>query len=142
MKLNEEEIRKITLQTINELGALANPQNVKTAVARTIEKLEQSEKKEIPGDTSIGRVILTSFGMNHPGIVSSITKTLSENSCDILDISQKIMADFYTMIMIIDITNSPKDLKGIQEEMSVISEEMKIKIYLQHEDVFRYMHRI
>lgn len=142
MKLTEEEIRKITMQVIEELGAKATPQNVKKAVAGAIEKLENAEPVLPESETSTGRVILTSFGMNHPGIVASITKALSENECDVLDISQKIMADFYTMIMIIDITKSPKDLKGIQEEMSRVSEEMKIKIYLQHEDVFRFMHRI
>lgn len=142
MKVTEDQIRKITLQAIEELGASATPQNVRKAVAGAVEKLEMAEPFIPESETSTGRVILTSFGMNHPGIVASITTSLSANACDILDVSQKIMADFYTMIMIIDITKSPKDLKGIQEEMSRISDEMKIKIYLQHEDVFRYMHRI
>ena len=52
------------------------------------------------------------------------------------------MGDFYTLIMIVDITNSPKDLKEIQEDIDEIGDKMKIKVYLQHEDVFRYMHRI
>jgi ACT domain-containing protein len=46
------------------------------------------------------------------------------------------------MIMIVDLTNSPSDLKTVQEELAKVAEELKIKIYLQHEDVFRYMHRI
>ncbi|MBM4171823.1 MAG: ACT domain-containing protein [Ignavibacteria bacterium] len=86
--------------------------------------------------------MLTSFGLNKPGIVAGVTKALSENNCDIQDLSQKIMGDFFTMIMIVDISASQKELKEIQTEMAKIGEELKIKIYLQHEDVFRFMHRI
>ncbi|MBI5729585.1 MAG: ACT domain-containing protein [Ignavibacteriales bacterium] len=94
------------------------------------------------GDASSGRVILTSFGLNHPGIVAGVTKALGDANCDIQDLSQKILGDFFTMIMVIDISASQKDLKEIQEEMNKIAAQLKIKIYLQHEDVFRYMHRI
>ena len=94
------------------------------------------------GDVSSGRVILTSFGLNKPGIVAGVTKALGDANCDILDLTQKLMGDFFTMIMIIDISASQKDLKQIQEEISKIADDLKIKIYLQHEDVFRYMHRI
>jgi ACT domain-containing protein len=52
------------------------------------------------------------------------------------------MEEFFTMIMIVDITNSPKDFKELQEEMKRIADNLKIKIYLQHEDVFRMMHRL
>jgi ACT domain-containing protein len=52
------------------------------------------------------------------------------------------MDEFFTMIMIVDISNSPKDFREIQEDMSKIAGEMNIKIFLQHEDIFRSMHRI
>ncbi|NMB80397.1 MAG: ACT domain-containing protein [Ignavibacteria bacterium] len=94
------------------------------------------------GDVSSGRVILTSFGLNKPGIVAGVTKALGDSNCDIQDLTQKLMGDFFTMIMVIDISSSQKDLKQIQEEMSKVADDLKIKIYLQHEDVFRYMHRI
>ena len=80
--------------------------------------------------------------LNHPGIVAGVTKALGESNCDIQDLTQKLIGDFFTMIMVIDITESPKDLKEIQEAMNKVAEELKIKIYLQHEDVFKFMHRI
>jgi ACT domain-containing protein len=142
VKLTDEELRKITLDAISELGDKASPELVKNVVAKAVEKYETGEVKKQNGITDSGRVILTSFGMNHPGIVAGITKTLSETECDIQDISQKIMGDFYTMIMIIDISFSPKTLNEIQEELNKLKDELKIKIYLQHEDVFLKMHRI
>jgi ACT domain-containing protein len=142
VRLTEEELRKITVSAIEELGDKATPENVKQVVSKAVEKYGAEEKMPDQSGKDSGRIILTSFGMNKPGVVASITSAFSEANCDIQDISQKLMGEFYTMIMIIDITNSPKDLSGIQEDMNKVADELKIKIYLQHEDVFRSMHRI
>ncbi len=142
MKLSEDEIRKITFQVISELGDKATPENVKEAVRKKVETMSGGEYHFEKGEITSGRVILTAFGLNKPGIVAGVTKALGDSECDIQDLSQRIMGDFFTMIMIIDISASPKDLKEIQEQMSRIAEELKVKIYLQHENVFRYMHRI
>ena len=52
------------------------------------------------------------------------------------------MGEFYTMIIILDISNSSKDLADLQSDLNKVADELKIKIYLQHEDLFRYMHRV
>jgi len=52
------------------------------------------------------------------------------------------MGEYYTMILLFDISNSEKDLGAIQNEMNALAEKMNIKIYLQHEDIFNKMHRI
>jgi ACT domain-containing protein len=140
VRLSEDEIRQITLSAIEELGEKASPELVKKVVQRSVSKIEASGKAG--SEVTSGRVILTAYGLNHPGIVSSITKALSESNCDIQDISQKIMQEFFSMIMLIDITNSPKDLKEIQDEMSAIANDLKVKIFMQHEELFRFMHRI
>ena len=142
MKLSEEDIRKLAFEVIKELGENATPDKVKEAVQRRIESMDGIEYKFDAGEITSGRVILTAFGLNKPGIVAGVTKALGDSNCDILDLSQRIIGDFFTMIMIIDISSSPKDLKEIQELTAGIAESLKIKIYLQHEDVFRYMHRV
>jgi ACT domain-containing protein len=141
VKLSEDEIRKITFEAINELGDQITPEAVKELVRKRVEAMGGDYKFE-SGDVSSGRVILTSFGLNQPGIVAGVTKALGDANCDIQDLSQKLLGDFFTMIMVIDITSSKKDLKEIQEEMNKVAESLRVKIYLQHEDVFRFMHRI
>jgi ACT domain-containing protein len=140
VNLTEDKIRELTIEAISELGPNAAPDAVKKLVEEKIRASDAFSKDEM--NESSGRVILTSFGLNTTGIVSSISTALSEAHCDILDISQKIMQEFFTMIMMIDITNSPKDIKDLQEEMKKIADRLKVKIYLQHEDVFKFMHRI
>ena len=141
MALTEEEIRKITLQAINSLGDNATPNQVKEVVTRAIGNSDNIQTP-ISSEKSSGKVILTSFGMNHPGIVAGVTEALSKANVDINDMSQKLMGDFYTMIIILDISNSSKDLSSLQNDLNIVAEKLKIKIYLQHEDLFRYMHRV
>ncbi|KAF0151329.1 MAG: ACT domain-containing protein [Ignavibacteria bacterium] len=142
MNFTENDIRRITFETINELGSNAAPDVVKEAVRKKVEASTTAPFDAVKKDSISGRVILTSFGLNKPGIVAAITTALGNANCDIQDLSQKILVDFFTMIMIVDITNSKKDLKEIQEEMYKTAASLNIKIYLQHEDVFRYMHRV
>lgn len=140
--MTEEEIRKIAIDVISDLGDKATPENVKDVVLKRVASITGEDILYSKGDPSSGRVILTAFGINHPGIVAAVTKALGDANCDIQDLTQKLMGDFFTMIIMIDITSSPKDLREIQEEMKNIAELLKIKIYLQHEDLFRFMHRI
>jgi len=143
VSLSEEEIRKITLEAINELGDKASPALVKQIVSNAVNKLDGNV--EIPGEKEnkkIDRAILTSFGINRPGVVAQITALLSEAQCDLRDISQKIMEDFFTLIMIVDLSASKYGMKELDEKLNAIAEKLNIKIFLQHEEIFRQMHRI
>lgn len=139
MSISEEKIRKVTLEAIKELGENATQENVKEVVERTIQNLGDSITQS---SGSSDQVILTSFGLNKPGVIAAITTALSNANCDISDLSQKLMGDFFTMIMIVNLSSSDLSIDQIQSEMKKISEEMKIKIILQHEEIFRAMHRI
>ncbi|MCF8243148.1 MAG: ACT domain-containing protein [Melioribacteraceae bacterium] len=143
MKLKEDELRRLTLMAIEELGDKASPELVKNIVTSTVNKLSgEVEKLPVSEDKTSGRIILTAFGLNATGIVASITSALSEYGCDIQDLTQKLMGDFFTMIMVVDITDSDHDLRQVQEKMNEISGKLGIKVFLQHEDLFRQMHRI
>ncbi len=139
MKISEELVWELTNKAIDTLGPGATPEMVKEYVER-----ELAKTTKMAGDVEKfeGRVIVTSFGINKPGIVARITGSLADMNIDLQDISQKIMQNFYTLIMIIDITSSPKNLKEIQEELQKVAGELNVKIYAQHEDIFQYMFRI
>lgn len=140
MKFSEEELRKITLNAIEELGEKASPDLVKKVISRAV--ATQTTPSQTTAPTSDGRAILTAFGMNKPGIVAAITSEIGKCNCDIQDLTQKLMDDFFTMIMILDMTSSNLDFVQIQENMGKLADQMNIKIYLQHEDIFRAMHRV
>ncbi|RCW62521.1 ACT domain-containing protein [Saliterribacillus persicus] len=87
------------------------------------------------------RAVVTVVGKDQVGIIANVTTVLSENEINILDISQTILNDFFTMIMLIDIKDT-NNLARLNESFDPVEKEMGLKISIQLEDVFQAMHRI
>ncbi len=88
------------------------------------------------------KAIITVLGCDKVGIIAEVTACLAKNNINILDISQTIMQDIFTMIMLTDISGSRKTLTEIEGEMEVLSEKIGVSISVQHADLFQSMHRI
>ncbi len=90
----------------------------------------------------MNRTIITVIGKDRVGIIARICTYLAENDINVLDINQSIVQGFFNMIMIVDAQNAKKDFAILNEEIEKISEELGVKIKMQHEDIFNVMHRI
>ncbi|NLM52624.1 MAG: ACT domain-containing protein [Firmicutes bacterium] len=88
------------------------------------------------------RVIVSVLGQDRVGIIAAVAQILSTHNINILDISQTIMQDLFTMILIADMEMSDIDLATLKDLLQKKGEELGLKIDVQHEDVFRFMHRI
>ncbi|MFL6558630.1 MAG: ACT domain-containing protein, partial [Bacillus sp. (in: firmicutes)] len=49
------------------------------------------------------RAVVSVIGKDKVGIISRVTTVIAGNNMNILDISQTILQDFFTMMMIIDV---------------------------------------
>lgn len=91
------------------------------------------------------RAVVTSTGFNSPGIVAALTSTIFECGGDIRDISQTIVSDFFTMIMIVDISRlSEKGItfKEFKRKLTEKAKEVGVEVVVIHEDILKSMHRI
>ena len=86
------------------------------------------------------KAVITVIGKDTVGIIAKVSSLLYENDINILDISQTIMQDLFTMIMLVDM----KDVQvgEIQKKLDKIAEEMKLSIRVQNEEIFSSMQRI
>ena len=87
-------------------------------------------------------MVITVTGKDRTGIVANISSVLAENNVNILDIRQTIMDDSFTMIMLVDISNAKEDFLTLKKKLNEVGEKIGVKIIAQHEDIFKYMHRI
>jgi len=87
------------------------------------------------------RAVVSVIGKDQVGIIAKVTNILSDNSVNILDISQTILQDFFTMMMLVDVTEI-ESLENLQEQFNPMSQEMGLKINIQLEDLFKAMHRV
>jgi len=88
------------------------------------------------------RIVVTVVGKDKVGIIAGVANVLAEVNANILDISQTILQEFFTMIMIVDIGQSTVDFNTLKEKLTLKGQEIGVKISAQHEDVFQFMHRI
>ncbi|MEG1520037.1 MAG: ACT domain-containing protein [Clostridia bacterium] len=88
------------------------------------------------------RAVLTVVGKDKKGIIYCVSKCLNELNINIEDISQTILQDFFTMIMIVDIKDSTSDFQTIQQKLQEVGENASVDIKIQHEDIFNSMHKL
>ena len=86
------------------------------------------------------RAVVTVVGKDKTGIIARVSGVLYENNVNILDISQTIMQDLFTMIMLVDMPSST--VKDMTEKLDVAAKEIGVSIHLQNEELFSSMHRI
>lgn len=88
------------------------------------------------------RVVVTVIGRDRVGIIAGVSGVLAEAGVNIVDISQTLMQDLFTMIMMVDIGGTAIGFDELQRRLAVKGEELGMRIQAQREDVFSYMHRI
>lgn len=88
------------------------------------------------------RAIVTVMGKDKPGIIAGTSTLLAKNQVNILDITQTIVQDIFTMVMLVDIDNSKKDLTDLSDSLKELGNDLGVEIRIQHEDIFNSMHRI
>jgi len=87
------------------------------------------------------KAIVSVIGKDKKGIIAKVSSLLYEEDVNIEDISQTIMQDYFTMIMLIDLKESA-DFKALNKKLAELGDSIGVSITLQHEDVFNVMHRV
>ena len=110
---------------------------------------QKNEIKNLPGfhraltqNQNLMNAIVTVIGEDKVGIIAGVSSVMAENNINILDISQTIMGNYFTMIMMIDISKSSKDMQAIRKLLEKTGEKFDVTINIQHKDVYEAMHRI
>lgn len=88
------------------------------------------------------KAIISVIGKDKVGIIYGVTKILSENNINVLDISQTIMQDMFTMMMIVDIEKASSDMSKLSTVLENEGKNLGVDIRIQLESIFESMHRI
>ena len=86
--------------------------------------------------------VISVIGKDKVGIIAKVSTLLAENNININDISQTILDDIFTMIMMVDLQGLKIEESDITEKLNALGEELDVSITIQHTDLFDKMHRI
>jgi len=87
-------------------------------------------------------LFITVIGQDRKGIVAKISDYLFKNDINIEDISQKIIGNYFVMMMLVDIGESDKAINEVRSSLEEIGKDLGMQIQLQHENIFKMMHRV
>jgi ACT domain-containing protein len=161
---NEELIYRITRAVYGRLGAGADEQAVEqlvTDIYRAIEPVVESngggsaskgagqaggelsehgsQRRDVDSES---RLIVSVFGVDHPGIVAGVSQVLAEADCSIIDINQTVVQGKFAMVIIADMSRARESATALKDRFRKAGEHLGVRIYAQREDLFNAMHRI
>ncbi|HEV7844466.1 MAG TPA: ACT domain-containing protein [Pyrinomonadaceae bacterium] len=156
---NEEIIYRITRAVYGRLGAGADERVVEqlvTDIYRAIEPVvtngngaranesgsTNAREREARDAGSAERLVVSVFGVDHPGIVAGVSQVLAEADCSIIDINQTVVQGKFAMVIIADMSRAGDSATELKERFRKAGERLGVRIYAQREDLFNAMHRI
>jgi ACT domain-containing protein len=157
---NEELIYRITRAIYERLGSSADESTVEQLVTDIYRAVEPALAKNgsrsafVSGSAhaslggasaaegSADRLVISVFGMDHPGIVAGVSQILADAGCSIVDINQTVVQGKFAMVIIANISGSKLSVTELKERFRSEGEKLGVHIYAQREDLFNAMHRI
>jgi ACT domain-containing protein len=148
---SEDLIYRITRAVYERLGPGANEQMVEQLVTdiyrevgaaiTTVNPSNPLSTNATPSGSS-DRMVISVFGVDHPGIVAGVSQILAEASCSIIDINQTVVQGKFAMVIIGDTSRARESTAELKERLRRAGEQLGVRIYAQREDLFNAMHRV
>ena len=88
------------------------------------------------------RAIVTIIGKDRVGIIASVCNLLAQYDVNVLDISQTVLQEYFTMIMLVDASACKVPFAELSKKLDADGQEQGLQIRAQREEVFNAMHRI
>lgn len=86
------------------------------------------------------RAVITVIGEDKVGILAKVSTTCAEANANVIEVTQSVLQEYFTMVMLIDIEKMEIDIKSLQENLEKNVDGMVI--HVMHENIFNSMHRI
>ncbi len=88
------------------------------------------------------KAVVTVVGRDTVGILAKVASACVEHNANIIDVTQSVMKDIFSMVMLIDISDLTSDFSDLQNTLYDLGDKIGMKIHVMHEDIFNSMHHI
>ena len=88
------------------------------------------------------KAVVTVVGKDRVGIFASVCVELARYNVNVMDISQTVMQGYFTMMMVVEVSECSVPLAELCKAMDATGQEMGLSIRVQREDIFEAMHRV
>lgn len=137
---NEDLIYRITRAVYDRLGSTVDDTTVEQLVTDIYKQVSEARPESTGGSSA--RMIISVFGLDHPGIVAGVSQILAEAGCSIIDINQTVVQGKFAMVIIADTSRARESTAELKDRLRNEGQTLGVRIYAQREDLFNAMHRI
>ena len=88
------------------------------------------------------QVIITVSGTDKIGIVAGVSNKLLQYNVNIEDISQTVLGDYFTMIMLVSLDSASIKFADLVKKAEILGKESGVEIHVQNEEIFNAIHKI
>lgn len=88
------------------------------------------------------KAFVSVLGKDKVGITHEVTSVLSKSNVNILDINQTLIDDYFTMVMLVDLSKIQLEFKDLKTRLENKAAEIDVSIKVQREDIFNSMYKI
>ena len=88
------------------------------------------------------KAVISVTGRDACGIIAKVSAACAAEQVNILDISQTVLQDYFSMIMLVDISEIAIPFADFIDKMAKLGADNHLEIHAMHEDIFNAMHRI
>jgi ACT domain-containing protein len=128
--VKDVDLRRIVAEVTREVTAQASRGGQPAATA--------SESRRASG----GRAVVTTTGKNQRGIVARIAQAIADTGGDIVDISQTLVSDYFTMIIIVDTAALSVSFAEFKAKLERTVATAGAECLVMHEDVVNALQRV
>lgn len=90
----------------------------------------------------VQRAVITVLGRDRVGIIAAVASTLATHGVNVLDISQTIFGDLFSMTMVVNIAHADVSFHELRAALDEVGSQMNLKVVIQLDTVFSFMHRV
>ena len=88
------------------------------------------------------RAVVTTTGKNQRGIVAKIAQAIADAGGDIVDISQTLVGDYFSMIIVVDMADLSVSFAEFKARLTAAVQSLGAECLVMHEEVVSALQRV
>ena len=138
----DDRLRRLVAEVTREVAAEADRGQEASPAAETLARAEICASCAEEARRRGPRAVVTTTGKNRRGIVANIAQAIAEAGGDIVDISQTLVSDYFTMIIVVDTSALAVPLADFKARLTRAVQALGAECVVMHEEIVNALQRV
>lgn len=138
----DDRLRRLVAEVTREVAAESATAGKTPGAAETLSRAEVCASCAEEARRRGPRAVVTTTGKNRRGIVANIAQAIADAGGDIVDISQTLVSDYFTMIIVVDTAALAVPLADFKARLTRAVQALGAECVVMHEEIVNALQRV